>query len=233
MIFSHFFKRGGGGQHFKLNLLKGATIRKAILGLVVLVSLMCVEALGWTQEQIKDLDKQCKDGDSFSCTALGEGYLSDTEGFSKDYKKAKFYFEKVCKKGNEQEKAYPEACGNLGMLYYKGGYGVPQDLQKALKLFTLACDKGAVTVCQNLGAMYSDGKGVPRDVVKGAGYFRRACYAGAWTAYRNFALYHYDSGNQSKAAQYFKKACELGKDSLDVRILPIRNESWDMYNALR
>ena len=98
-------------------------MRKIALGLVVvLVSLVFADL---TQEQIKDYDKQCKDGDSFSCALLGECYLSGTDGPSKDYKKAKFYLEKVCKKGNEKDERFLEACTNLGLLYSNGGYPFP------------------------------------------------------------------------------------------------------------
>ena len=201
-------------------------MRKIALGLVVLVSLLCVEALGWTQEQIKDFDKQCKDGDSLRCGALGQGYLQGVEGLGKDYKKAKFYLEKVCKKGNEKDEHFAAVCTDLGLLYDKGGYGVPQDSKKALKFYTLACDKGDATACQNLGVMYYSGKGVPQDRVKGAGYFRRACDAGSWMACKNFAVYHYNSGNQSKAAQYFKKACEMGRNDPNTQNVPEDREAW-------
>ena len=137
MIFSSFFKRGGG-QYFKLILLKGIRTRKVILGLMVLTGLVFAEEL--TQEQMRDFDRQCKNGNMTICTGLGEIYRSGMGGVSQDYQKAKIYFEKVCKKGNEQEKAYPEACGNLGLMYDEG-LGVQQDNKKALKFYTLACNK--------------------------------------------------------------------------------------------
>ncbi|MGP1581066.1 MAG: tetratricopeptide repeat protein, partial [Wolinella sp.] len=127
---------------------------------------------------------------------------------------------------NEKDELYLGACTNLGLLYGKGGYGVPQDSKKALKFFTLACDKGNATACQNLGSMYYNGKGVPQDWVKGAGYFKRACDAGVWVACSNFALYHYDSGNQSKAAQYFEKACELGRNDYSAQNDPEDRKIW-------
>ncbi len=198
-------------------------MKKIALGLVVLVSLVFAD---FTQEQIKDFDKRCKDGESFSCGLLGECYLSGAEGLSKDYKKAKFYLEKVCKKGNEKDGRFAAACSNLGFLYANGGYGVPQDYKKASKLYNLACDKGEATACQNIGAMYYDGWGVPQDRVKGAGYFRRACDAGDWAACRNFALYHYDFGNQSKAAQYYKKACEMGRNDYGAQNDPEDRKIW-------
>ena len=106
-------------------------MRKIALGLVVLVSLLCVEALEFTQEEIEDIDEQCKNGGGMHCTALGECYLSGTDGPSKDYKKAKFYLEKVCKKGNEKDERFLEACTNLGVLYEDGGYHSPNNQTKS------------------------------------------------------------------------------------------------------
>ncbi|MGP1580419.1 MAG: hypothetical protein ACTTH5_05300 [Wolinella sp.] len=42
-------------------------MRTIALSLAVLVSLVWVEALGYTQEETKDYDKQRKDGDGFKC----------------------------------------------------------------------------------------------------------------------------------------------------------------------
>ena len=201
-------------------------MRKIALGLVVLVSLLCVEALELTQEEIEYHDKRYKDGDSLFCAGLGQSYLLGIEGLDKDYKKAKFYLEKVCKKGNEKDEYFLEACTTLGLLYSRGGYGVPQDYKKALKLYNLACDKGDAGACQNLGAMYYNGYGVPQDWVKGAGYVKRACDAGSWMACSNFAQHHYNHGDKGKATSYFKKACELGKDDPSAQIVPEFEEAW-------
>ncbi|MGP1580120.1 MAG: tetratricopeptide repeat protein, partial [Wolinella sp.] len=90
----------------------------------------------FTQEEIKDFDKQCKDGDSLICVGLGECYLLGIKGLSKDYKKAKFYLEKVCKKGNEKDELYLGACTNLGLLYHNGDY------LEAAPYFAKACELG-------------------------------------------------------------------------------------------
>ena len=85
--------------------------------------------------------------------------------------------------------------------------------------------------------MYYDGEGVSQDIVKGAEYVKRACDAGDWVACSNFALHHYIFGNQSKAAQYFKKACEMGRNDYGVKNVPEEREMWqnacNMSNALR
>ncbi len=202
-------------------------MKKMVLGLTVLASLVCIEALELTQEQIKDLDKLCKDGNSGYCTALGEGYLNGLGGLSKDYQKAKFYLEKACKKGSEKEEYFSEACTSLGVIYENGGYGVvQQNNKKASELYALACDEGYALACANVGSMYYQGKGVPRDHAKAAGYFKNACEAGNWLGCGKFATYYYDLGNQSKAVQYFKKACELGRDDANAQDIPEQREIW-------
>ncbi len=198
-------------------------MRKIALGLAVLVSLTFAD---FTQEETKDFDKQCKDGDSFSCSLLGECYLLGIEGLSKDYQKAKFYLEKVCKKGNEKDEYFAPSCGDLGALYHNGGYGVPQDYKKASKFYNLACDGGNVIACQNLGSVYYDSEGVSQDIVKGAEYVKRACDAGDWVACKNFAVYHHNHGDRSKVAQYLKKACELGRNDSSVQNIPEYKEAW-------
>ena len=98
--------------------------------------------------------------------------------------------------------------------------------------------QGDSDACQNIGLIYVNSKGVPKDRAKGDEYFEKACDDRSWLSYKNIAILYLNRlDDKSKAAQYFKKASELAKDSLDVRILPIGNESWqkacDMYNALR
>ena len=102
-------------------------MRKMVLGLAVLVGLMCVEAFGYMQEQIKDYDKQCKDGNS-----RGSLYRVRAISMVQRQQKAKFYFEKVCKKGNEKDKRFAEACGNLGVLYYNMAAMAPHKTLKKL-----------------------------------------------------------------------------------------------------
>ena len=201
-------------------------MRKIALGLAVLVSLLCVEALELTQEEIEYHDKRYKDGDSLFCAGLGQSYLLGIEGLGKDYKKAKFYLEKVCKKGNEKDEYFLEACTTLGLLYSRGGYGVPQDYKKALKLYNLACDKGDAGACQNLGAMYYNGYGVPQDWVKGAGYVKRACDAGSWMACSNVGIIYSNNGDYIMAAQYYKKACEMGRNDYGAQNDPEDREIW-------
>ena len=204
-------------------------MRKITLGLAVLVSLLCVEALGDYNPQAKarELDEKCDNGDSEACKDLGDRYSSSLlYDIPEDYPKAIFYYERVCKKGNEKDEYFAPSCGDLGALYHNGGYGVPQDYKKASKFYSLACDGGNVIACQNLGSVYYDSEGVSQDIVKGAEYVKRACDAGDWVACKNFAVYHHNHGDRSKVAQYLKKACELGRNDSSVQNIPEYKEAW-------
>ena len=107
---------------------------------------------------------------------------------------------------------------------YNNGFGVNQNHKKALELYNIACDGGFAAACQNIGWMYYNGQGMQRDMVKGAAYFRRACDSGNWMACSNFASYHYSFGDKSKAAQYLKKACNLGKDEYSVQNIKVNGK---------
>ena len=212
-------------------------MKKVILGLAVLANLaFSLEEI--TQAQIEYVDKECKNKNIAACVGLGDLYLFGLSGLNKDYKKAKFYLEKVCKKDKniKQDDFFLEACTNLGLMY-NNGFGVNQNHKKALELYNIACDGGFAAACQNIGWMYYNGQGMQRDMVKGAAYFRRACDSGNWMACSNFASYHYSFGDKSKAAQYLKKACNLGKDEYSVQNNPEYKSQWqkdcDMYDILK
>ena len=216
---------------------KEKRMKKVILVLVALANL-AFSAEELTQAQIEYLDKECESGDSPICVGLGEGYLFGTPGFNKDYKKAKFYFEKVCKedKNIKQDNFYLEACTNLGLMY-QDGFGVKPNYKKAFELYSIACDGGTTTACSNIGFMYAHGHGVQRDIVKGAAYYRRACDKGDVGGCYNFASYHYNYGDKGKAAEYLKKACDLGRDDYSTQNYPKYKNQWqkscDMYDILK
>ncbi|MGP1580593.1 MAG: hypothetical protein ACTTH5_06195 [Wolinella sp.] len=125
-------------------------MRKMVLGLAVLVGLMCVEALGFTSEKIKnDYETKCKNGDGKACYSLGTVYYTGAIDSGIDYKKAEFYYKKVCKKGNNinKDEGFEGACLNLGAIYDEGGYGNQKNSEKFLKIHTIGCEGG------NMGVM--------------------------------------------------------------------------------
>ncbi len=155
-----------------------------------------------------------------------------------DYKKARYYFEKVCKIGEDTQKdeSFIESCGNLGNIYYSG-LGTAKNYKKAFKLYEMVCNAGSATACSNMGLMYQNGKGVKKDVAKGLSYMRKACDVGDWNGCRNFAAYHYGHGNKNEAALYFKKACELGRLDSSTQNNPNYKSLWQMtcsmYDVLK
>lgn len=212
-------------------------MKKVILVLAVLANLV-FSAEGITQTQIEYIDKEFDRGNSSACVGLGDGYLFGVAGFNKDYKKAKFYLEKVCKKDKnmKQDKSFLEACVNLGLMY-DNGFGVKQNHKKAIELYSIACDGGSATACSNIGVMYEKGQGVQIDIVKGIAHYRRACDKGNVVGCWNFAAYHYNYGDKGKATEYFKKTCDLGKDDYDTQSIPENKNQWqkacDMYDILK
>ncbi len=202
-------------------------MRKVILGLVVLVSLVCAKEL--TQEEIKELDKKCQNGDNKVCYNVGRDYIFGENGLSKDYQKAKFYFEKGCSAAQSKasgvlsnfllkwraDEGSLAACADLGAMYYDDRYGVKHDYQKALELFTLACDGGYAEACRGVGHSYYNGNGVSEDLAKAAEYYKKGCDGGYAMACNNIGVM-YDEGegvseDPDKAVEYLKKACDGGK----------------------
>lgn len=201
-------------------------MRKMIIGLVVLVSLVCAKEL--TQEEIKELDKKCQNGDNKVCYNVGRDYIFGENGLSKDYQKAKFYFEKGCSAAQSKasgvlsnfllkwraDEGSLAACADLGAMYYDDRYGVKHDYQKALELFTLACDGGYAEACRGVGDSYYNGNGVSEDLAKAAEYYKKACDGGNARACFDIGTMYDDgegvSKSSAKAAEYYKKGCDGG-----------------------
>jgi len=61
---------------------------------------------------------------------------------------------------------------------YEAGVGVPQDADKAVKLYCRAAGLGAVDAQYRLGYLYAHGRGVKRDLELGGAWFSQAAKAG-------------------------------------------------------
>lgn len=75
----------------------------------------------------------------------------------------------------------------LGILYLRG-WGVDQDLDKALNLFHKAAKKGHRAAENNLGEMYLAGVGVPKDFAKAFDWCWRAAQKGDPDAQNNLGV---------------------------------------------
>ena len=118
---------------------------------------------------------------------------------------------------------------------YFDGKGVKKDYKKAVELYNKACDGKFADGCNNLGYMYANGKGVKRDVTRAMGYGRRACDAGSWVACGNFASVLEAGSDRARAAQYYQKACEMGKNDpgLFGYLKDYLQEFCDKYDILK
>ena len=106
-----------------------------------------------------------------------------------------------------------EAQNNLGVNYVKGE-GVPQDHQRAIKLFRQAANQGLADAQSNLGLMYTSGAGVPEDLIEAMKLFRRAAKQGLADAQNNLGLmYTMGEGiseDYMKATKWFHLAADQG-----------------------
>jgi TPR repeat protein len=119
----------------------------------------------------------CIDKDQVMFLEQGVFYLLGTDGFEKDYTKAKSCFEEAARRGD----AFASCM--LG-IFYEYGVGVKIDLKKALTCFHNAAEKGNIDAQAYLGMCYIMGAGTPVDVSKGLSYLELA-------ASKNYAMAQY------------------------------------------
>lgn len=84
----------------------------------------------------------CNAGDIKGCANLGWIYANGLSGAPVSYHYAARYFNQACLAGDIP------SCNNLAVLYQKG-LGVPQDTQRALDLYSYACNSGHQKACDN------------------------------------------------------------------------------------
>jgi TPR repeat protein len=109
-------------------------------------------------------------GDAFSMHLIGWAYERQY-GVTRDYAKAREWYEKAADKG------YAYAMGNLGALYHNGR-GVAQDYAKAHEWYEKAAGKGDAYAMGNLGALYHHGRGVAQDYAKAREWYEKAADGG-------------------------------------------------------
>jgi len=107
-----------------------------------------------------------------------------------------------------------EACQNLGNMYL-AGYGVSQDVSRAISLYTKACNESSAG-CVNLGILYNRGNGVIQDHLKAAMLYSKACDGdSADGCYFLGMMYMIGEGidnNNERARELFKKGCSMGEE---------------------
>jgi eukaryotic-like serine/threonine-protein kinase len=80
----------------------------------------------------------------------------------------------------------------------------------ARTLFSQACDGGEPRACNYLGYLYAQGLGGARDTEKARGIYQQACDQRNLASCASLGSLYQDTGNNSQARTYFKKACDGG-----------------------
>lgn len=215
-------------------------MKKVILVLAVLANLAF--AIG---EDFSEYKKKCENEGISTCLNYGTKYLFGTNTISsdyipRDYIKAKFFLGKACKKDDvkkNDEYNAKEACFYLGYMYLEG-LGVEKDDKKAFELFNTAYDGKLDELYYRLGKMYFKGdsmrdiykKTIREDKEKGSEYYKKSCDGGYPYACNDIAKILYQYEYNDEAAQYYKKTCELVKNTDDAKYF---QEACDMYELLK
>ena len=114
------------------------------------------------------------------------------------------------------EKNDAEACYNLGLYYFRGTNGFPQDYNKALKLWHRAGELGDAKAYTNIGSSYNNGQGVEVDKKEAELYYELAAIGGSANARFNLGVYEYHMCNMERALRHLFIAVGAGyNDSLE------------------
>lgn len=128
-----------------------------------------------------------------------------------DYARAIYWYEQVMEQNRRDLACWAMAVNNLAELY-RDGSGVPQDIEKAIQLYHMACDEGTNEVpWYNLGEIYHQERG---DVQTGIGYYQQGIEhstRGGRCALALAKLYQTGTG----VAQNHQKARELAQLAFD------------------
>jgi uncharacterized protein len=159
----------------------------------------------------------CQPSNLGGCVNAGRCYR-DGKGTKTDEAKAAAIFQDACDRRVDSDDIHSaengaRACSLLGALHLAGD-GIPKDLEKALQLSLLGCERHDAFGCFNVSAIYTAGSGVPADRAKAAQYLDLACQAGDGEGCYDLAI-AYEKGNgvaadRRRGADLRRKACELG-----------------------
>lgn len=211
-------------------------MKKIILALAFLSYFMFAEEVKeLTDEQINTLVKVCESGKDFTnenvtvkyeevCGYLGGVYENIPElgdlGVKQDLKKAFKFYKKACDGGHAL------SCFGLGGFYHEGK-AVAKDDKKAIEFFKKACDMGYESGCTMAAVMDGDNA----DLAKAYAQHKKDCDSkDDIFACGLFAVFMEGKDN-NEAAKYYKKACELGKNSSDPALQnsPRFNDAVKLY----
>ena len=99
---------------------------------------------------------------------------------------------------------------DLGLQYRDGGMGLPQDMNKAMELWSKAAELGSSGAHVCLATAYYKGEAVEKDTVKGVYHMKLAAIKGDETARHNLGIYAYNNGNFDLAIKHFIIGAKAG-----------------------
>lgn len=173
--------------------------------------LNCKESFLKSADQVSELLKQGKEGDTqalfdLSLFLQNNHQLLILQGLTE-----------------AAQKGHPEAQYHLAKMYALGhaGYGVNQDLQKALPLFRDSAKQGAIEsmywTSRTINALFEEGKLEKEHLAEGLDWMKKASRHGVLDAhlFLGWAYIDHDNfynitPNHKKAVYFFKKAAEHG-----------------------
>ena len=118
------------------------------------------------------------------------------------------------------EKTDAESQFQLGINYYEGRSGFPQDYTKAAKHFHKAAEQGNANAQCNLGYSYHKGLGVTQNYTEAVKWYQKAAEQGDSIAQINLG-YLYLTGESvpqdfSEAIKWYRKAAEQGSEEAQL-----------------
>jgi len=100
----------------------------------------------------------------------------------------------------------------LGSAMSGGTQGLPQDKNKAIKLWNKAAELGSVRAHNSLGSAYEVGKGVEKDVSKAIHHYQIAAIGGHEYARYQVGIMEETNGNMDRAMKHWMIAARSGFD---------------------
>ena len=135
----------------------------------------------------------------------------------------------------------PEDQYNIGLVFFNGTDGVPENKKEAVKWYRMAAEQRFVVAQKNLGLMHHFGKGAPQDDKEAVKWFRQAAEQGDVVAQKNLGLM-YDNGlgvteDKTEAMNWYRMAAEQGdagaQNNLATLLLINKPSKEDISNAKR
>ncbi|EJK72994.1 hypothetical protein THAOC_05414, partial [Thalassiosira oceanica] len=106
----------------------------------------------------------------------------------------------------------PVATEFLAGAYYRGNYGLQQDIPRAIELWTEAALLGNLIAHFNLGRMYFKGEGVEKDVARGIRHWQHAAFQGHPESRYLLGLHECYEGSHEQAVQHWMISAKMGDD---------------------